>query len=65
MEQGKPTVRMDKVNQVLELFNLQLGAVPFVTYFFNMLSEGIDEEQKKQFKALIRCDYGFSISTTA
>ena len=34
-------------------------------YFFNMLSEGIDEEQKKQFKALIRCDYGFSISTTA
>ena len=28
LEQGKPTVRMDKVNQVLELFNLQLGAVP-------------------------------------
>ena len=28
LEQGKPTVRMDKVNQVLELFNLQLGPVP-------------------------------------
>ena len=26
LEQGKSTVRMDKVNQVLELFNLQLGA---------------------------------------
>lgn len=28
LEQGKPTVRVDKVNQVLELFNLQLGPVP-------------------------------------
>ena len=28
LEQGKPTVRMDKVNQVFELFNLQLGPVP-------------------------------------
>ena len=28
LEQGKPTVRMDKVNQVLELVNLQLGPVP-------------------------------------
>lgn len=28
LEQGKPTVRMDKVNQVLELFNLQLGPMP-------------------------------------
>nr|WP_308570058.1 helix-turn-helix transcriptional regulator [uncultured Prevotella sp.] len=28
LEQGKPTVRMDKVNQVLEMFNLQIGAVP-------------------------------------
>ncbi len=28
LEQGKPTVRMDKVNQVLELFNLELGAIP-------------------------------------
>ncbi len=27
LEQGKPTVRMDKVNQVLELFSLQLGPV--------------------------------------
>ena len=31
LEQGKPTVRMDKVNQVLELFNLQLGPVPIKT----------------------------------
>ena len=28
MEQGKTTLRMGKVNQVLELFNLQLGPVP-------------------------------------
>jgi y4mF family transcriptional regulator len=28
LEQGKSTVRMDKVNQVLELFNLQLGPMP-------------------------------------
>ena len=31
LEQGKPTVRVDKVNQVLELFNLQLGPVPIET----------------------------------
>ena len=31
LEQRKPTVRMDKVNQVLELFNLQLGPVPIKT----------------------------------
>ena len=28
MEQGKATLRMDKVNQVLLLFNLQLAPVP-------------------------------------
>lgn len=28
LEQGKPTVRMDKVNQVLELFGYHLVAVP-------------------------------------
>ena len=28
LEKDKPTLRMDKVNQVLELFNLQLGPVP-------------------------------------
>lgn len=27
LEQGKPTVRMDKVNQVLALFGMELGAV--------------------------------------
>lgn len=27
LEQGKPTVRMDKVNQVLALFSMELGAV--------------------------------------
>ena len=25
LEQGKPTVRMDKINQVLNLFNLEVG----------------------------------------
>ncbi len=27
LEQGKPTLRMDKVNQVLELFGAELGPV--------------------------------------
>jgi len=28
MERGKPTLRMDKVNQVLMLFGAELGVVP-------------------------------------
>lgn len=28
LEQGKQTLRMDKVNQVLRLFGRQVGAVP-------------------------------------
>lgn len=28
LEQGKPTLKMDKVNQVLMLFGLELGAIP-------------------------------------
>ena len=28
LEQGKPTLRMDKVNQVLNLFGQELGPVP-------------------------------------
>ena len=28
LEQGKPTLRLDKVNQVLALFGHELGAVP-------------------------------------
>ena len=28
LEQGKQTLRMDKVNQVLQLFGFELGAVP-------------------------------------
>lgn len=28
LEQGKETVRLDKVNQVLQLFGCQVGAVP-------------------------------------
>ena len=28
LEQGKPTVQVDKVNQVLFMFGLELGAVP-------------------------------------
>jgi len=27
LEQGKPTVRMDKVNQVLALFGMELGVI--------------------------------------
>ena len=30
MEQGKPTLRMDKVNQVLMLFGAELNVVPKV-----------------------------------
>ncbi len=29
LEQGKQTLRMDKVNQVLRLFGQELGPVPF------------------------------------
>lgn len=28
LEQGKPTLRMDKVNQLLDLFNYELMATP-------------------------------------
>lgn len=28
LEQGKPTLRMDKVNQLLDLFNYTLSATP-------------------------------------
>lgn len=28
LEQGKPTLRLDKVNQVLALFGHEIGAVP-------------------------------------
>jgi y4mF family transcriptional regulator len=28
LEQGKPSLQMDKVNQVLKLFGYELGAVP-------------------------------------
>jgi y4mF family transcriptional regulator len=28
LEQGKTTMRMDKVNQVLKLFGCELGAIP-------------------------------------
>ena len=28
LEQGKPTLRLDKVNQVLALFGPEVGAVP-------------------------------------
>jgi y4mF family transcriptional regulator len=30
MEQGKETLRLDKVNQVLKLFGHQIGAVPII-----------------------------------
>jgi y4mF family transcriptional regulator len=30
LEQGKETVRLDKVNQVLQLFGCQVGAIPLV-----------------------------------
>jgi y4mF family transcriptional regulator len=28
LEQGKPTLKMDKVNQLLDLFNYELTAIP-------------------------------------
>lgn len=28
LEQGKETIRLDKVNQVLQLFGYQVGAIP-------------------------------------
>jgi y4mF family transcriptional regulator len=31
LEQGKQTLRLDKVNQVLQLFGCEVGAVPHTT----------------------------------
>lgn len=33
LEQGKPTLRLDKVNQVLRLFNAQCGPIPLPNPF--------------------------------
>ena len=32
LEQGKESLRLDKVNQVLQLFGYQVGAVPQTSY---------------------------------
>ena len=32
LEQGKKTLRLDKVNQVLQLFGCEVGVVPQVTF---------------------------------
>jgi y4mF family transcriptional regulator len=43
MEQGKETLRLDKVNQVLKLFGYELGPIEMkrteVPYFFNKNKE--------------------------
>ena len=38
LEQGKETVRLDKVNQILQLFGYQVGAVP--------INRNITEDEK-------------------
>ena len=38
LEQGKETIRLDKVNQVLQLFGHQIGAIP--------LTNNITENEK-------------------
>ena len=35
LEQGKPTLRLDKVNQVLALFGHEVGAVPVTNILVN------------------------------
>lgn len=35
LEQGKPTLRLDKVNQVLALFGHEVGAVPETNILVN------------------------------
>lgn len=35
LEQGKPTLRLDKVNQVLALFGHEAGAVPVTNILVN------------------------------
>jgi y4mF family transcriptional regulator len=42
LEQGKPTLRMDKVNQVLRLFGKTLGPVDWQP---NIEEAGVHEEQ--------------------
>ena len=44
LEQGKPTLRMDKVNQVLQLFGKTLGPVDWRP---KVEETAADEEQKK------------------
>ena len=44
LEQGKPTLRMDKVNQVLQLFGKTLGPVDWRPKIEETVA---DEEQKK------------------
>jgi y4mF family transcriptional regulator len=35
LEQGKETIRLDKVNQVLQLFGHQVGAIPLTNTITN------------------------------
>ena len=51
LEQGKPTVRMDKVNQVLNLFNKEVGVCDKARH--DVDTTFITEEQKEQFKRMI------------
>lgn len=43
LEQGKPTLRIDKVNQLLDLFNYELCAVP-CDGFNKPVSGGVSQE---------------------
>ena len=44
LEQGKATLRMDKVNQVLHLFGKKLGSVDWRPLKGDSKKEGMDEE---------------------
>ena len=45
LEQGKQTLRMDKVNQVLGLFGHEIGAVPISNVFVKL-----DEQSSNSFE---------------
>jgi len=45
LEQGKPTLRMDKVNQVLQLFGKTLGPIDWRPFVEDSKENGTKKEQ--------------------
>lgn len=50
LEQGKQTLRLDKVNQILNLFGSEIGVVPMTK---PTSDKTVPDEMKEAFKAII------------